>query len=145
MPRSRRTRALVRLALAILCLACTSLIPVASAAAKSASEANAHFTQESTQAYERQLAAGEIQAAKFNGKTLNMHLTLKDGRHMIVKYPRHGEPKLVSELKAHGVSVPAIKTDHHKLRYIAAGILIVVLLIIVGVLLVIRRRRREDD
>jgi hypothetical protein len=134
-----------RTAVALLCTACLCLLAASSAvAAKKGSEAGVHFTAESTQAYEQQLASGQIQAAKFNTKARSMHLTLTDGRHMLVKYPPHGEAKLVAELKAHGVSVPAIKTAKHKLRYVAAGIIVIIALIIVGVMLSVRRKRGEE-
>jgi hypothetical protein len=141
---SRSTSLSARAAVALLCVTCLCLIAgTGVAAAKKGSEAGIHFTTESTQAYEQQLASGQIQAAKFNTKARSMHLTLADGRHMLVKYPPHGESKLVAELKAHGVSVPAIKTAKHKLRYIAIGVLVIVL-IIVGVVLYVRRKRGEE-
>lgn len=130
--------------MAVVCLACACLVLAASAAGVKASNAGVHFTQESTQAYEQQLAAGQIQAAKFDTKALTMHLTLKDGRHVYVSYPPHTEAKLVAALRAKGVSVPAVKkTKSHKLRYIAGGIVIVVVIVVVAILIV-RRRRREE-
>lgn len=144
MNRPTRTSPIARMTLAVLCVTCICLTAaVGVAAAKKGSEAGIHFTTESTQAYEQQLAGGQIQAAKFNTKVRSMHLTLKDGRHMLVKYPPHGEAKLVAELKAQGVSVPAIKPAHHKLRYIAAGVLVIVL-ILVGLVLYMRRKRVEE-
>jgi ATP-dependent Zn protease len=144
MNRSTRSSLSAKIAVALLCAACLCLgAATGVASAKKGSEAGVHFTTESTQAYEQQLASGQIQAAKFNTKVRSMHLTLKDGQHMLVNYPPHGEAKLVAELKAQGVSVPAIKPAKHKLRYIAAGVLVIVL-ILIGVVLYMRRKRGEE-
>jgi hypothetical protein len=146
MSRPTRTTPIARLASLVACLACVCLIaPAGAAAAKKGSEAGVRFTIESTQAYEQQLAAGEIRAAKFNTPVRSLHLTLADGRHVLVKYPPHGEPKLAAELRAHGISVPVLKKGHHKLRYIAAVVVIVALLIVAAVLLRTRRRGRDDE
>jgi hypothetical protein len=81
----------------------------------------------------------------------SLHLTLKDGRHMLVKYAAHGEPALAAQLAAKGVPVTikkpaeaakeAKKPVKHKLRYIAGGILVVVVVVVAGVLLFDRRRK----
>jgi hypothetical protein len=141
-----RRSAAVKLAVCAACLACLlSCLWLAPAAFAAGSEAGVHFTLESMQAYEQQLAGGQIQAAKFNTKARSLHLTLKDGSHVRVSYPPHDATKLSEALKAHGVSVPVIKsaTAHHKIRYIAAGV-IVLLVILVGAALYIRSRRDED-
>jgi hypothetical protein len=73
-------------------------------------------------------------------------LTLRDGHHVLVDYPGHEQPQIQARLLAAGVPVTieytptAAKPVHHKLRYIAAGVL-VALVIVLGVLLVARRRR----
>jgi hypothetical protein len=130
-----------------MCLSLALLVPLAGAA-----EGTVTYTHESLQAYEQQLASGQIQSATFNKRVRSLHLTLKDGRHMLVKYAARGEPALAAQLAAKRVPVTiekpaeaakeAKKTPvHHKLRYIAGGILIAVIVIVGAVLLVDRRRK----
>jgi hypothetical protein len=75
-----------------------------------------------------------------------VHVTLKDGRHVLAIYPSHDEPQLAAQLAAKGVPVAVEKSRakakpvHHTLRYIAGGILVVVILAILAVLLMGRRR-----
>jgi ATP-dependent Zn protease len=113
-----------------------------------------HYTKESLQEFEKQLAAGQIRSATFNKKIRTIRLTLKSGEHGLVSYPRRGAPAAEAKLKAKGVSVtvlaPALankelreKPKKHKLRYIAGGVLVVVIVIVGGVLLVRRRSERE--
>jgi hypothetical protein len=146
MHRSPRARQLAPLPLT-LCLSLALLAPVASAA-----EATVKYTHESLKAYEQQLASGQIQNATFNKRVRSVHLTLKDGRHMLVKYAAHGEPALAAQLQAKGVPVTVLKPAeaareakkipvHHKLRYIAGGILVAVIVIVAAVLLFDRRRK----
>jgi hypothetical protein len=133
---------------AVALLACAFVL---CASAAYAAEVTVHYTKESIQAYEQQLASGQIQAATFNKKVRSMHLTLKDGRYVLVNYPAHEEPTLAAALEAKKVPVTVLKPAaaakeaakpvHHKLRYIAGGILVVVILVVGGVLLVDRRRK----
>ncbi|MGD1058639.1 MAG: hypothetical protein ABR992_14630 [Solirubrobacteraceae bacterium] len=142
--RIKRASIAIKLAIALVCLASIALTPAASAAGSTAST---KFTDESLQAYEQQLASGQIAVARFNEKAHAVHLTLKDGRHLRVVYTPGAEPTLRAALQAKGVSLPAPKkpTVHHTLRYVAAGIVVVLILITIGILLVIRRRRREEQ
>jgi septal ring factor EnvC (AmiA/AmiB activator) len=145
MHRSPRARKTLLLPL-ISCLVLALSAPVALAA-----EATVKYTRESIQEYEKQLASGQIQSAAFNKRVRSVHLTLKDGRHMLIKYAAHGEPALAAQLAAKGVPVTvkkpaeaakeAKKPVKHKLRYIAGGILIVVIVVVGGVLLFDRRRK----
>jgi hypothetical protein len=137
-----------KIAVAVACLMCVSALAAATAMG---TQAAVHFQKESLQAYEQQLSGGQIQAATFNKKVRSLHLTLKDGRHVLVKYAAHEQPKLAGALAAKQIPVtvlkPAVaakeaaKPVHHKLRYIAGGILVVVIVIVGGVLLVDRRRK----
>ncbi len=145
MHRSPRARKALLLPL-ISCLALALPPSVAGAA-----EGTVKYTRETLQAYEQQLASGQIQSATFNKRVRSLHLTLKDGRHMLVKYAAHGEPALAAQLAAKGVPVTiknpaeaakeAKKPVKHKLRYIAGGILVVVVVVVAGVLLFDRRRK----
>jgi hypothetical protein len=112
-----------------------------------------HFTHESFGAFEKQLAAGQIHAATFNKKAHTLHLSMNDGRHLLVSYPSHEEPQLAAKLAAKGVPVAVEKKQkkkattavHHTLRYIAGGILIVVIIVVAAVLLVDRRRKLGEE
>jgi hypothetical protein len=137
-----------RITLTVACLACAFALPTAVAGA---AESIVRYTVESLPSYEQQLATGQIQTATFNKRIRSLRLTLKDGRHVLVKYPPHVEPQYVSALDAKHIPVTvlqpataakeAVKPVHHKLRYIAGGILIVVILVVGAVLMVDRRRK----
>ena len=146
MHRSPTARKLALLALGS-CLALGLLTPVASAA-----EAKVKYEHESQAAYEKQLAAGQVQAATFNKRVRTIHVTLKDGRHMLVGYPPHQQPRFAAQLQAKHVPVTVLKPAeaikeaskipvHHKLRYIAGGILVAVIVIVAAVVLIDRRRK----
>ena len=72
---------------------------------------------------------------------------------MLAKYkPKEGK-KATAGLEAKHVPITVltpteaakeVKPAHHKLRYIAGGILIVVIVIVVGVLLIYRRRKAAE-
>jgi hypothetical protein len=137
-----------KIALLVSCLACGVTL---AAVVAGAAEPTVTFQKESVQVYERQLAGGQIAAATINKRVRSVHLTLKDGHHVLVQYAAHEESKYASALEAKGVPVTvlrpaaaareAAKPVHHKLRYIAAGVLIVVILVVGAVLLVDRRRK----
>ena len=133
--------------LAAACLACVFALSGAVAGA-----AEVKYQKESVQAYEKQLSSGQITAATINKKVRSVHLTLKDGSHVLVKYAAHEEGKYAAALQAKGVPVTVLKPAaaakeasakpvHHKLRYIAGGVLVVVIVVVGGVLLLDRRRK----
>ena len=145
MTRTTRASLTAKIAVSIACLVCASLIPTAIAVG---AEGAVHFQHESFGAFQKQLSAGQIHAATFNKKAHTLHLTLNDGRHMLVSYPSHEEPQLSAQLRAKGVPVtvekkkkPAAKAVHHTLRYVAGGILVLVIIVVAAVLLVDRRRK----
>jgi hypothetical protein len=119
------------------------------------SQAAALEQQESEASFRQQLASGEIQQATINRLLRRAHLVLKDGKHIYFRYPPHKqEPRVVAELKAKRVPVvieasSRAKSEakavprHHKLRYIAGGVVIAVIVIVIAVLLVNRRRQRD--
>jgi hypothetical protein len=136
----RRLRRAPRIALAAGCLT-LALAPAAAPAA-------VHFQHESFPEFEKELAGGQIHAATFNKKAHTLHLSLNDGRHVLVSYPSHEEPQLAAKLQAKGVPVAVEKKKakakaavHHTLRYVAGGILLVVIVVVGAVLMVDRRRR----
>jgi hypothetical protein len=133
----------------IMCLACALVLPAALA---SGAEAVIHYQKESLPTYERQLSGGEIAAATFNKKIRSLHLTLKNGQHVLVVYPPHEQAKFAAALEAKGIPVAVLepaaanaeiakKPVHHKLRYIAGGILVLVIIVVGAVLLLDRRRK----
>jgi hypothetical protein len=146
MTRTTRASLTIKIAVGVACLACAYLIPGAGAAS-AAKSSTAHFTQESIQAYEQQLARGQIKLATFSVPKHTMRLTLTDGRHVHVIYAHGEEQKLHAALAAKGVSLPAVPKHHtvHKLRYIAVGVLVVVLILAGVAFMVIRRRRRAEE
>lgn len=145
---NRLTRALAGLALAA-CLGLGLLAPGALAA-----EAKTDYAHESEAAFEQQLASKQIRSAVVNKRLRTVRVTLKDGTHVLGRYPKHQAPQTIARLQAQGATVTVLakkqaeqeagkKPKHHKIRYIAGGVLIVVLLIAGAVLLVNRRRRRD--
>jgi len=145
---NRLTRALAGLALAA-GLGLGLLAPGALAA-----EAKTDYTHESEAAFEQQLASKQIRSAVVNKRLRTVRVTLKDGTHVLGRYPKHQAPQTIARLQAQGATVTVLakkqaeqeagkKPKHHKIRYIAGGVLIVVLLIAGAVLLVNRRRRRD--
>jgi hypothetical protein len=134
----------VRSALRAAALAMTLALALAASAAGAV-----HFTHESFGAFEKQLAARQIHAATFNKKAHTLHLSMNDGRHLLVSYPSHEEPQLAAKLAAKGVPVAVEKKQkkkattavHHTLRYVAGGIVVIVIIVVAVVLLVDRRRK----
>jgi hypothetical protein len=111
-----------------------------------------HFQRESVPAFEHQLTAGQVHAATVHAKAHELHVSLNDGAHMTVHYPPARETALVAALHKEGVPVKiAVLTHHkaapahHKLRYIAGGVLIAVILVVLVVLLLGRRRALAEE
>lgn len=141
-----------KLLLWLLCLAVASTLPSAVAAG---AESTITYKHESYQAYQKQLAAGQIQAVTINKRLRSVHVTLKGGSRVLAKYAAREEPKVVSALEAKGVTPTieskaqalkeAAKPAKHKLRYIAGGILVVVVIVVGAVLMIDRKRKREQE
>jgi hypothetical protein len=134
-------------------LLCAFGLALAATASVALAEEAVHYTKESQQAYEEQLAHNEVVAATFNKRIRSLHITLKNGTHVLVHYPPKDEPALAAALTAKHIPVTVLtpaqaKSEaskapvHHKLRYIAGGILIAIIVIVGGVLLFDRRRKR---
>jgi hypothetical protein len=145
---NRLPTALTGIALAV-CLALGLLAPAALAA-----EAKVDYTHESEAAFEQQLASKQIRSAIVNKRLRTVRVTLKNGTHVLGRYPKHQAPQTIARLQAQGATVTVLakkqaeqeagkKPKHHKIRYIAGGVLIVVILVVGAVLLVNRRRRRD--
>jgi hypothetical protein len=110
-----------------------------------------HFQSESLTALRGQLGHHEVHALSFHPGTGtgHIHVSLNDGRHMTVIYATSEQPQLIANARAEGIRVTIAKAKpkaakpavHHKLRYIAAGILVVVIVVVAAVLLVDRRRK----
>ena len=153
MIRTTRASLTAKIALLLACLTCG--VVLSGAAGASAAEPVIVYKKESLQAFEKQLAAGQIKAVTVNKRVASLHVTLKNGEYVLAHYGKHEEPKQVAALQAKGVPVtvetPAVaiaeakKPAHHKLRYIAAGVVIVVIILVGGVLLIDRRRKLSAD
>jgi hypothetical protein len=135
--------------LAAMCLVLAATVLTASAGA-----ASIHFQKESMQGYEAELRHGEVHAVTFHpGTTVgHLHISLNNGGHMTVSYQAAEQSKLVARAQAANarVKIATLKAKktaavHHKLRYIAGGILIFVILVVLGVLLIGRRRVVADE
>jgi hypothetical protein len=134
---------------------CAALILLLIAAVSAgAAEVVVHYTKESPAEFEQQLSRGEIAAATLNKKVRSIRLTLKDGRHVLVKYAKRQSAAEAAKLKAHHVTVTVLTPvqankelkaapKHHRIRYIVAAVLVVVILLI-GAVFLIRRRRERD-
>jgi ATP-dependent Zn protease len=156
---NRQKAAFPRLLLAaIAVLAAVALMApaIASAEEVAAPTATIHYTKETQQAYEHQLDSGEIEAATFNKRIRSLHIKTKNGEYFLYHYPAHDEPKLASQLEHKGIAITVLKkteaekeaksgTVHHKLRYIAGGVLIVIIIIVVGVLFWDRKRKMAAE
>lgn len=141
--------------LSIAALAAIAMALAVSSQAQAA-ETTVHYTKEGQQEYEQQLAHSEIESATFNKRIRSLHLTLKNGTHVLFRYPPKDEPTLAAALAAHHIPVTiltptAAKAEaskapvHHKLRYIAGGILVAIVIIVAAVLLFDRRRKRMAE
>jgi ATP-dependent Zn protease len=130
------------------------LVSAAPMAAPAALAAPVAYQDESYAEFQQQLANGQIRAVTINKRVASLRVTLEDGRHVLAKYGHKEEPKAAAALEAKHVPVTVLspaqaksevpkKAVHHKLRYIAGGILIV-LILVVGAVLYMRSRRQPD-
>lgn len=111
-------------------------------------QATPKFTKEDFSAFQAQLNSGQVTAVTFNKKAHTVHVTLKSGKLLVASYPPLQYKTISAQIKAKGVPVTiehvtkagTPTTTHHKLRYIAAGVLVVVIIVIVLVLGFNRRR-----
>jgi hypothetical protein len=142
-----------RITVLLACLAFAGALPVAVAGA---AEGSISYTRESFQEYEKQLAANKIKEVTVNKRLRSLRVTLKSGSHVLAQYAPHQEPSTIAALKAKRVPVVVLKpaeaikevpkkAAHHKLRYIAGGILIAVVIVVGAVLLIDRRRKSLRD
>jgi hypothetical protein len=110
-----------------------------------------HFEPETVAALEGQLHHAQVHAISVHqdAGTGHIHVSLNDGRHFTVAYASSEEAHLLAIAHADGTPVAiakakpkkATKAAHHKLRYIAAGILVIVIIVVAAVLLIDRRRK----
>ncbi len=155
MNRTIRASLPAKIAVLLAALACIAVLAPAFAAAE-ATTTTVHYVKETEQDYQKQLAAGEIAEATFNKHIRSLHLVLKNGDHVLFIYPPKHEPVLDEQLTKAGIHVTILtptaakaeagtKPVHHKLRYIAGGILVVVVIVVVAVLLVDRKRKQVEE
>jgi hypothetical protein len=121
-----------------------------------AAEPTIAYEKESLGQWEKQLAAGEIKEVTINKRLRSLRTALKDGRYVLARYGPKQEATYAGKLKAKAVPVTVLtpteasteakaKPAHHKLRYIAAGVLVAIVIIVGGVLFVNRRRKALQD
>jgi hypothetical protein len=146
----RRAACLSAAIIAVLCLA----TPAVAAAAE---ETTITYTTEPITTWEAQLNGKQIEKVTVNKFVRTLRTTLKDGTHVLAKYPRKGEKPFIAKLEAAHVPVSVLtptqarseaklkkKPVKHKIRYIVGGVLIVVI-VIGGIVLLLRRRRSVAD
>jgi len=143
------SRASSRLSRGLALLVCLAVaVPIAAA------QGAVSYQHESEAEYTQQLAKGEIASATINKRLRTIRIRLKDGRHVLAKYPRHQEPRVLAELKAKGVKVSVLGKAQalaeekklpkkHKLRYIVGGVLIAIVVVAGGVALYRRTSARD--
>lgn len=107
------------------------------------------FQTESLGAFNKQLAAGQVHAVTFNKKPHTIHISLNNHQHMLASYDSKNFDALEKQIQDAGVPVliehPHANTApvHHRLRYVAAGVLIV-LIVVIGVVLWLNKRRPPE-
>jgi hypothetical protein len=113
------------------------------------------YQKESEQEWKSQLGSGQIATVIINKRAQSLRTTLKDGRHVLANYPKHESPRVEAELRAAHVPFTVLSKAeaeklakkvpvHHKIRYIAGGILIGIIIVVGGVLFFRRRMRGAD-
>jgi hypothetical protein len=129
------------------CLPCAATVTAAFAATA------IHFEKETLPALEKQLRAHEVHALAFHPSPApgHIHASLNNGSHMTIVYAPSEQERLVALARAEGTpvavavkSTTASKPVHHKLRYIAGGILVAVIIVVAAVLLIDRRRKLHE-
>ena len=140
-----------RLVRSMLALSCALAMLLGGAA----QAAEVKYEHESEAQWKSQLTSGQIASVIINKRAESLRTTLKDGRHVLAKYAKHGSARVEAEMsanhvpftvltKAQAIALGKKAPVHHKLRYIAGGILIGII-VIVGAVLFVRRRTRAYD
>jgi hypothetical protein len=143
---SRRVPRIGSVAVSVACLlgACLAISATAVAATV------IHFEPESVPALKTQLNHAQVHALSFHpGKgTGHVHVSLDNGKHMTVAYTSSEQAQLLTVARENNTPVTIAKAKattakpaHHKLRYIAGGILVLVIIVVLAVLLIDRRRK----
>jgi hypothetical protein len=123
--------------------------------AAAAGAATPVYEKESEPIWEQQLAARQIRSATINKFLQTVRTTLKDGRHVLFKYPKGQESRVRKQLAARHVRVTVLthgqavseakkKPRHHKLRYIVGGVVLGVI-VLAGAVLLVKRWRMQAD
>jgi len=134
----------------LMAIACLAFAPLAGGA-----QGTITYEHESEAAFRQQLAARQIRSVTINKRLRTLRITLKDGRHVLARYPPKTEPRVARELKAKGATVSVLSKAqaeaeakkaprHHKIRYIVGGV-VIALVVVAAVVFLIRRQRRLAD
>ncbi len=130
---------------------CLILLLLGSRSAPALASTPVHFQRESYQALLTQVRHGEVHALVLHPQGYKAHASLDNGGHFTATYPGGEVAQLQALARAHNASFTVAKATHtatathHKLRYIAGGILIVVILVVLAVLLIGRRRALSEE
>jgi hypothetical protein len=133
-----------------------ALVAIAAPASGAEGVAVVHYTPQAYPVFVQQLNSGQVAAVTFNKRLRSMRVTLKNGQHVLVKYPPHQADAEIARVKGKHVAVTVLspaaakaetpkKTPHHKLRYIAGGVLVIVIVIVGAVLYIVKKRRRDSE
>lgn len=99
--------------------------------------------------FEGQLNGHQVSGVTLHAKGHTLHASLKDGRKVIVAFLPAQQQRLLSDVRAQGITVKVAKVQpppSHKTRYIVGGIVVVAIIIAAGgLLLYVRRRRMRED
>ena len=101
--RAGAARGLARIGAAALCVAGASVMLALSTASTDAT--TIVYEPVSETVFLHELDSGQVAAATINKRVRSVRVTLKDGSHVKVKYPKHDEPKTYALIKSRGVPV----------------------------------------
>jgi hypothetical protein len=149
MIQSRGVPRISRIAVSVACLlgAYLAISAIALAAAV------IHFEPESVSVLKTQENHAQVHALSFHpgSPTGHVHVSLDNGRHMTVAYASSEQAQLVTVARENNTPVTIAKSKtatakpaHHKLRYVAGGILVLVIIVVLAVLLIDRRRKLRE-
>jgi hypothetical protein len=133
------------------------LIALAAFPASAGAAEAVHYTSETYPQFEAQLGGHQIAAVTFNKRLRSMRVTLKNGEHVLVIYPKHTSSAQIAKVQAQHVPVTVLSVQQaqkeapkhgnsHPRRRDAeiAGVVILVLAAIGGGVYFFKRRRVRD-
>jgi ATP-dependent Zn protease len=112
-----------------------------------AAVASSRAPKESLATFEAQLRGHQVKTLSLHTRVHSFHVTLKDGKKVVVSFPTAAQERLMKAAKGMGVRVKVAKVQpvHHKRRYIVGGVVIALILLGVAAWLFLRRQRRMRE